>query len=128
MSDVKSASIPAYLREAELRHLRAHTDARALIIPDRWQGHDYRDLARRACAGAGGVRLPVVATPRPDAVTAVNPFRRSSALNTAMGRTAGNEWVTRYASTSFPAGWDAGTDGGVGCNRRRSNRVGHDLR
>jgi hypothetical protein len=24
--------------------------------------HDYRDLARRACAGAGGVRLPVVAT------------------------------------------------------------------
>ncbi|WP_228454734.1 (2,3-dihydroxybenzoyl)adenylate synthase, partial [Streptomyces alkaliphilus] len=53
-------ALPAH-RETELRHFCVHSDAVALIVPDRHEGFDHRDLAGRVAAAVGpGLRHVLV--------------------------------------------------------------------
>ncbi|WP_438874315.1 AMP-binding protein, partial [Streptomyces calidiresistens] len=45
-------ALPAH-REAELRHFCHQSDAVALIVPDRHEGFDHRDLAGRVAKAPG---------------------------------------------------------------------------
>ncbi|MBU8860479.1 MULTISPECIES: AMP-binding protein [unclassified Micromonospora] len=53
-------ALPSH-REAELTYLARHTEARALVVPDRFGGYDHRPLAATVAASAAGLDHVIVA-------------------------------------------------------------------